>query len=282
MPVVVTGASGLVGRYAVEALAKVSPEVRAYVRRPETVEGLRRLGAKVAVGWIDDVDTLTAVMSGAHTLCHLVGAPLTAHPSVQQEVAAAAAPVLRAARAAGVVRVLVLSMPGASPDAVDARLRTAAAVESAVEASGLEFAVIRSTWIYGPGSPALEALRTTGRIVGVTPSLRSGRQTVAPVFVEDVAEVLAAADDVEHLRSGTWRLNGPDRVSVDEFASFVRGSSLRSVRRRPWRRGREADDGPADVDPAAEALPDAAAEFGVTPTPLADGLARSQDAQPGA
>src|SRR2546423_9659458 len=73
MPVVVTGASGLVGRAAVRAFHERSPEVRAYVRRPNSAESLRAIGAKVAVGEISDVDTLAVVMKGAHTVCHLVG-----------------------------------------------------------------------------------------------------------------------------------------------------------------------------------------------------------------
>ena len=55
------------------AFSRTSPEVRGYVRRPEAADALRELGAKVAVGDIEDVETLTTVMAGAHTVCHLVG-----------------------------------------------------------------------------------------------------------------------------------------------------------------------------------------------------------------
>ena len=61
MPVVVVGASGLIGRRAVVALAERSPEVRAYVRRREAADALRALGAKVAVGTLDT--TATAIDS---------------------------------------------------------------------------------------------------------------------------------------------------------------------------------------------------------------------------
>ena len=45
MPVVVTGASGLIGVAAVTAFSRRSPEVRAYVRRPEATEEARASGA---------------------------------------------------------------------------------------------------------------------------------------------------------------------------------------------------------------------------------------------
>jgi uncharacterized protein YbjT (DUF2867 family) len=154
-------------------------------------------------------------------------------------------------------------------------------VESAVEASGLEHAIVRCSWIYGRGSPLLASLRSSGRIEGLAPGLRTGRQTVAPVFAGDVAAVLAAADDRADLRSGTWRLGGPDRLTVDAFASLVTGSPRRPVRRRPWRRGNEPDEGQLDLGEDDRELPDAAAEFAVALTPLTEGLARSQGSKPG-
>ena len=105
MPVVVTGASGFIGRHAVAAFARTSPQVRAYVRRPETVEDLRRLGAKVAVGEITDVDQLSAVMSGAHTVCHLL--PTTDDEGEVRYLE----PVVAAAEAAGVGRVVFVTGP---------------------------------------------------------------------------------------------------------------------------------------------------------------------------
>ena len=57
MTVMVTGASGVVGRAVVKALL-ARDEVRATVRRPVAAEYLRQLGAKVAVREIDRPDDL--------------------------------------------------------------------------------------------------------------------------------------------------------------------------------------------------------------------------------
>src|SRR2546430_1643089 len=74
MTVLVTGASGSIGPSAVQAFLRSFPEVRAYVRTPETAERLRSLGAKVAVGEADDLETLSIAMYGVFTVCHLIGA----------------------------------------------------------------------------------------------------------------------------------------------------------------------------------------------------------------
>src|SRR5205823_14276106 len=120
MPVVVTGASGLVGTAAIRVLVDRSPEVRAYVRRQGTADRLRALGAKVAVGEIEDVDTLAVVMRGAHTVCHLVGGlDLPDDEAYERMNVGSVRAALDAARRAKVSRFLLLSYPGADPSSAN-------------------------------------------------------------------------------------------------------------------------------------------------------------------
>jgi uncharacterized protein YbjT (DUF2867 family) len=284
MPVVVTGASGLIGRAAVAAFARVSPEVRAYVRRPEAADPLRALGAKVAVGAIDDDDTLATVMRGAHTVCHLVGGlDLPNEEAYVRDNVGSTRAVLHAAARAKVTRFLFVSYPGASPGATNAYLRAKGLAEQEVANSGLEHAIIRCAHVYGPGSSWLMATRKAAR--GWPPVvLGSGHQVIAPEYVDDVAGVLAAADDREQPTSGTWALEGPDRVTADEFADLLAGRRRRKVHlsgRRAQRlarlTGRRLSPTLLEIlesDSLADA-PDAAAEFGVTRTPLREGLERA-------
>lgn len=290
MPVVVTGAAGLIGRRTVAALSGVSPEVRAYIRRREPASALRELGAKVAVGPLDDPDTLRTVMRGAHTVCHLAG-------GLEAEDEAAAAegilgPVeaaLGAATAAGVARFLYVSCAGASARAGDVCLRFQGLAEEAVARSGLEHAIVRSTLVLGPGSRWLEALRTMAAgfpawVVG------PGTQVLAPVFVEDLAAVLAAADDRRGEIGGTWGLEGPDRVSADELADLLAGRRRRRLHRSPAAARRAGRQGARGLSRSLLEIlaggstadaPDAAAEFGVARTPLRAALERSLGWPPG-
>ena len=284
MPVVVTGASGFIGRRAVAAFARKSPEVRAYIRRPEAASDLRTVGAKVAVGGIRDLDTLEVVMEGAHTVCHLVGGlDLPDERAYEEANLGSVRAALEAARRAGVKRFLFLSYPGASPEASNAYLRLKGLAEDAVLASGLEHVIIRATHTYGPGSRWLEASLEQARrwpalVVG------SGRQVIAPVFVEDLVAVLVAADDRERVMSGRFGLEGPDRMTADEFSDLLARRKRpklhvgpRSAARLARLVGRRVSLTLLEVL-ATQSLadgPDAAAEFGVRRTPLIEGLARS-------
>jgi uncharacterized protein YbjT (DUF2867 family) len=283
VPVVVTGASGFIGRHAVAALSRVSPQVRAYVRRPDAVEPLRETGAKVALGRIDDLDNLEVVMAGAHTVCHLAGPNAFRSDDDERSTIGSLRSVLEAASRAGVRRVLYLSYPGASPQAANAFLRSKGEAEELIQASGLEHVVVRTTHVYGPGS---EWLRTVSRQSLRHPALvlGSGRQVLAPVFVEDVAAVLAAADDRERVESGTRGLEGPDRLTADDLADLLAGGSTRKLHLAPRAvagMARLAGDSVARValelmagDSLADG-PDASAEFRVPRTSLREGLARS-------
>jgi NADH dehydrogenase len=274
----------MIGRRAVAALSRGSPEVRAHVRRREAAPALRDLGVKVAVGWIGDVDTLSAVMRGAHTVCHLVGGLDMPDEAAYEEANLSSVRwALEAASKAGVRRFLFLSYPGASPGSANPYLRYKGLAEEAIRASGLEYVVLRSTHVYGPGS---EWLEETARQAARRPSivLGSGHQVLAPVFVDDVVAVLVAADDRDAPLQGVWGLEGPDRVTADELADLLSGrrrprlhvspgTARRATRLSAKRRSAAALEVLAG-ESVADA-PDAARAFGIRRTPLSEGLRRS-------
>lgn len=284
MPVLVTGASGLIGRPAVRAFARVSPQVRAYVRDPRAAEDLRAEGVKAALGEIDDVDNLEAVMTGAHTVCHLVGG-FNPRPSGDygKAIVGSVRYVLEAASRAGIRRFLYVSYPGASPGAANPYLRAKGEAEDLVRASGLEHVIVRSTLVYGLASAWLRAVaRGAARRLALV--IGNGRQVLAPVHVEDVAAVLAGADDRERVQSGTWGLEGPDRIRADDLADLVAGKARRKLHLSPKAAARMSRLAGGGMTLAALELmagdsvadgPDAAAEFGVRRTGLREGLRRS-------
>ncbi|HEX2032232.1 MAG TPA: NAD-dependent epimerase/dehydratase family protein [Actinomycetota bacterium] len=284
MPVVVTGANGLVGRALVPRLAGRSVQVRAVVRDRTAAEPIRRLGAKVAVARLEDTETLSTVMAGAHTVCHLAGGlDLPDDAAYLDSNLGTTRSVLEAAEDAGIARVLFLSYPGASPDAANAYLRAKGMAEEAVRSAPFQHAILRCTHVYGPGSRWLAGMgeAARGRVAVV---VGPGTQRVAPVFVADVVAALEAADDRASEVAGTFGLQGPDEVTADELTDLLAGRRRRklhlpvAVARRAARiRAGHMSHTLLEIlaaDSLADA-PDAAAEFGLRRTSLADGLAAS-------
>jgi len=283
----VAGASGVVGRAVVAALAG-RDEVRATVRREEATQPLRALGAKVAVRDLDHADALAEILPRCHTLIHLVGG--ANQPNPDELFRANHGSVLRAidaAREAGTARIVLLSVPGADPETTHPFLRAKGMAEEALRESGLEFAIVRSTHVYGVGglwfTAAVEgALASPPFVAG------PGHQEVAPVFAGDVGAVLAAIDDHAEPIRGTWGLEGPDVLTADDFCAL-----LRDDREPPAHAGgqaaAEALSGLLGIEvdavtasffsmPSRADAPDAAEAFGVPRTPLEEGLRRTLEA----
>jgi uncharacterized protein YbjT (DUF2867 family) len=286
VPVVVTGASGSVARALIPLLVEQGSEVRAVIRDRSRTDPLRHMGAKVAVCSLGHTDILEAVMDGAHTVVHLAGGldVSGADAAVEYEEANLLTTrwTLEAAAEARVTRFILLSYPGASADSPNAYLAAKGRAEDEVRESGLQHAIVRSTHVFGPGCRWLEEMAAAAR-QPVALVVGSGRQRIAPAFVGDVAAVLAAADDRQMEVRGTFGLQGPEVLTVDAFVDLLAGRPKRKLHLQPDAARRVArlfGRRPAPTllevlaaDSLADA-PDAAAEFGVPMTPLAEGLTR--------
>ncbi len=283
MPVVVTGASGGIGRILVPMLVERG-EVRAVIRDRRVADALRGSGAKVAVCDLADTATLATVTGGAHTVVHLAG-----RLDLPDEQAYDAAnhrttlDVLEAVADTGVRRFLFVSYPGAAPDTSNAYLRSKGLAEEAVRGSGLQHVILRCTHVYGPGQRWEREMRAaTSRPVALV--VGPGTQRLAPVSVQDVARTLVAADDRAAEVGGTFGLQGRDTVTADELVDLLAGRRRPKVHLRPdaARRGarllgRTVSRAMLEVL-AADSLsdaPDAAAEFGLHPVGIRDTLGRS-------
>jgi uncharacterized protein YbjT (DUF2867 family) len=278
MTVMVTGASGLLGRAIVELLVQ-RDEVRATVRRPEAGEALRLLGAKVAVRPVEEPEELIEILPRVHTIVHLVGG--VNQPSDAEIFAANHGSTLAAVTAAkegGVRRMILLSVPGASVDHPHPFLRAKGLAEEAVVQSGLEHAVLRSSHAYGLGGLWFASMvmgAEHGFVVG------DGSQRMAPVLAEDVARVVATIDDRGDPIEGIWSVRGPEEFTSDEVFEIVgeggepahldpasAAERLSTLLEIPVSiRATESFAGPSVADE-----PDAADAFGVSMTSLEDGL----------
>src|SRR5688572_24215049 len=107
MPVLVTGATGVVGRALIPRLAESGGQIRVYVRRD--VPEYRTLGAHVAVGEADHEGRLESALEQVHTLVHLIGGPVPERGATARWLNLETTEVaLRAAENAEVARVIFL------------------------------------------------------------------------------------------------------------------------------------------------------------------------------
>ena len=216
MPVLVTGATGLVGRALVSALLNEGAQVRAYVRRDD--QSLRAAGAHIAIGAADDVPRLESALTRAHTIVHLVGGvwPETdiGYDLLNRDSTEAAA---IAAHAADVKRFIFLSFVGADPSSGNEFLAAKGRAEAHITSYPFESVILRLVPIWeGLGSTLTRLGKDRG--AGVP---GSGSQRVNPVALADVVAAIVAADAREAEVRGVWELGGPEAVTMTEAAARV-------------------------------------------------------------
>ena len=213
MPVLVTGATGLVGRALVAKLLSEGAQVRAYVRRDDAA--LRAAGAHVAIGAMDDVPKLESALTRAHTIVHLIGGvwpePGVSYDLLNRDSTEAA---VIAAHAADVKRFIFLSFVGADPASSNEFLTAKGRAEQHITSSPMEYAILRLPPILEGLGPMLQRLGR-GRGAGVP---GKGTQRVNPILLADVIAAIVAADAREAAVKGTWDLGGSETMTMTDFA----------------------------------------------------------------
>jgi NADH dehydrogenase len=135
---------------------------------------------------------------------------------------------VNAAASAGLGRLLYVSGAGAAPDASRHWFRAKWRAETAVRDSGITFTILRPTWIYGPRDVSLNRFVGFARRLGMVPLTNTGRQILAPVFIDDVAGLAADALTSDDAADAVFELGGPETLSMREIvARALRVAGLR-------------------------------------------------------
>lgn len=92
--------------------------------------------------------------------------------------------------------------------------------EELVRASGLNYAIVRPTLVFGPGSAVLAGLARLAALP-VVPVFGNGRTPVQPIAATDVADFLLRIVDNDLFRGETFDLGGPDVVSIEELLGKI-------------------------------------------------------------
>jgi len=220
--ILVAGGTGMVGSAVVEELLRRGETVAVVGRDASRIR--QRFGERVEARAADVRDTkaLEAAFAGADVVISSVqfpGSPIEQprkgwtfeeidYKGTRNQV--------DAAKAAGVKRFVYISGAGASPDAAKHWFRFKWMAEQYVAQSGLEWVVIRPTWIFGPHDPSLNRLLGFGRLLPFIPMFGSGNQAMQPVFIDDVGRVIAEAATLPAAANQVFELGGPEVLTMNE------------------------------------------------------------------
>lgn len=223
-PVLVTGASGLVGTHVCRALAAAGRRVRALVRdRAKAAARLGGLPAELVTGDIRDPASLRAATTGASAIVHLAAIAVERAGERYEDVnAAATGSLLDAAREARVERFVHMSQNGADSRSPYRFLRSKGVAEDRVRASDRAWTVLRPSVIVGPEDEFVNVLARLVRLSPVVyPLPGGGRARFQPVMVDDVAAAVARALEQPATIRQALALGGPEPLTLREMVERI-------------------------------------------------------------
>ena len=224
--VTVFGGTGFVGRHVVRALARDGWRIRVASRRPNLAGHLQPNGR---VGQIHAVQanlrypaSVAAALRGADAAVNLVGILTeTGQQRFDAVQAFGARAVARAAREAGVTRLVQMSALGADPKSDSDYARSKAQGEAAAFEFFPDATVLRPSIVFGPEDDFFNRFAALARILPVLPLIGGGETKFQPVFVGDVAETVVKALAGETRPGVVYELGGPQVKTFRELMEFV-------------------------------------------------------------
>ena len=208
--ILITGATGNVGRLLIPNLTSLGADVRALVRDESKAQGLKDAGIEVVVGDLLKPDTLDAAFRGVDKVF------LITLPNPNQVIQAQNG--IQAAKRTGSPFIVRLSagaireMPGALPPISGQHAET----DGMLKASGLSYNIIRPHFFMQVTMMAAQTVASEGVVYM---AIKDGR--IGMIDVRDIVNVAVKVLTEDGHEGKTYTLTGPASISFHDVAAAL-------------------------------------------------------------
>lgn len=225
--VVITGAFSYTGKYATRLLLGRGYSVRTLTYHPERENPFGE-SVQVFPYNFEHPDQLSQTLRGASTLINTYWVRFPRGESTFETAVQHTRTLIAVARDAGVKRIVHVSIANPSLESPLGYYKGKAQLEQAVIDSGLSYAIVRPTVIFGVEDILINNIAWFVRRFPAFGIPGDGRYAIRPIYVEDMARLLAEAVD----QSGNSALDavGPETFAFEELVRLIAGKVGRSVR----------------------------------------------------
>ncbi len=215
--ILVTGATGFIGRSLTNALTLGGFDWQAYQGR------------------INSPTSLRDQLAGVDKIFHLAGSESRGRVRLLRHVdIEGTARLLEEARLAGVEHIVIPSRIGADPNSLHALLRTKGEIERLVRSAEIPYSILRTSTLFGFGDRFTEII--LGLALWSWPVVwLPGGGTIAmqPLWVEDYARCLIDCLEKPELKNQTITLAGDERFRYRELVNHI--LTVEGVRRQTFK-----------------------------------------------
>jgi len=216
--VVITGAFSYTGRYTAEILLERGYRIRTLTSHSDRQNPFKQR-VEVFPFHFDEPDKLQSSLRGAFALVNTYWVRFPHGRSTFDTAVQNTRTLITAAREAGIERIVHGSIANPSIDSPLAYYRGKAQLEREVRASGLRHAILRPTVIFGLEDVLINNIAWFTRHFPVFGVPGNGRYKIQPIFVGDMADLIAAA--IERNDSYVEDAVGPEIFTFEELVTLV-------------------------------------------------------------
>lgn len=240
--ILLTGATGTLGKPLLTRLLDAGFKVRCLVRNPRRL-GRERVRVQIAIGNLADHHGFARALRGVDTVIHLgVATRDQGRGTIEQINGIGTARLVNAARRAGARRFVYVSSSGATLNSPSRFIRSQSLARDAVAAADFESLIFEASIIYDPADRWMTMLRSLSRLPAV-PVPGDGCARFQPIWADDAADAMMAALPAEGVgagenvgrvdpstRSRFVELAGPEVMTAD---AILRAAMRSAGRHRP-------------------------------------------------
>ena len=208
--ILVTGATGFIGRRLVPALVAEGHDVRAMTRRPKSYDG----PGEAVAGDVGDRDSLLGPLEGVEVAYYLVHALDDA--DFERKDAEAARAFAAAAAEQDVKQIIYMGGLGDDGD-LSAHLRSRREVEGLLAETGVPVTVLRAAIVVGAGGISWEITRQLVKNLPAMVVPRWAATKTQPIALDDVVRYLVGVCGKEAALGEVFEIGGPDQLTYVEM-----------------------------------------------------------------
>jgi uncharacterized protein YbjT (DUF2867 family) len=228
--ILVTGATGFIGRALIRHLFETGRQVRVLMRPSRRSPRLPKgVPVEAAVVSLSDERAIRAALKDVDVIFHLAGAESQGRNANLLEVDMKGTENLaRVAAEAGVKRIVYVSHVGASRSSGFPVFKAKGIAEEHIRRAGVPYTILRTTIVFGPEDHFTTSL---ARLLKMTPFFFSlpgdGRTVIQPLWVEDLVTVLLWTLDNDETVNQTYEIGGSEYFNVRQITEIIMQTTQR-------------------------------------------------------